>query len=141
MARKNLYREQSLNRVSSPEQLNDYLKVTKPAVWAVLIAVIVLLVGVMIWSSFAYIASSVSGTAKVQDGTMTVYFEDQTFAGRVQEGMSVTVGETASTIVGVGRDMEGNIFAQADTILDNGIYQAKVTYKLTQVFSLLFSSK
>ena len=36
---KGLFREKSLNYISSPEQLNDYLKVTKPAVWIVLIAI------------------------------------------------------------------------------------------------------
>ncbi len=35
---KQIYREKSLNYISSPEQLNDYLKVTKPAVWAILAA-------------------------------------------------------------------------------------------------------
>ena len=32
--KKQVYREKSLERMSSPEQLNDYLKVTKPMVWA-----------------------------------------------------------------------------------------------------------
>ena len=42
-----LFREKSLERVSSPEQLNDYIKVTTPSVWLVLIAVILLLVGIL----------------------------------------------------------------------------------------------
>ena len=45
-----LFREKSLERVSSPEQLNDYIKVTTPSVWLVLIAVILLLVGILTWS-------------------------------------------------------------------------------------------
>lgn len=46
-----LFREKSLERVSSPEQLNDYIKVTTPSVWLVLIAVILLLVGILTWST------------------------------------------------------------------------------------------
>ena len=141
MAVKQLYREKNITRISSPEQLNDYLKVTKPAVWAVLAAIVLMLVGTLIWGSFAYIGSSVEGIAEVKNGTMTVYFKDNSFAGNVQEGMNVKVGETSSTIIGVGRDQNGRVFAQAETILDDGSYLASVTYKQTQVLSLLFNNK
>ena len=40
-----LFREKNLERLESPEKLNDYLRVTSPGVWMVLGAVIVLLVG------------------------------------------------------------------------------------------------
>lgn len=43
MADQQLFREKSLKYISSPEQINDYLKVTKPAVWGVLVAIIILL--------------------------------------------------------------------------------------------------
>ncbi len=141
MAVKQLYREKNITRISSPEQLNDYLKVTKPAVWAVLAAIVLMLVGTLIWGSFAYIGSSVEGIAEVKNGTMTVYFKDNSFAGNVQEGMNVKVGETSSTIIGVGLDQNGKVFAQAETILDDGVYLASVTYKQTQVLSLLFNNK
>ena len=41
-----LFREKSIKRISSPEQLNDYLHVTNPGIWALLICVIVLLAGI-----------------------------------------------------------------------------------------------
>ncbi len=47
-----IFREKSLERVQSPEQLNDYIKVTTPRVWLVLIAVILLLLGVIVWGIF-----------------------------------------------------------------------------------------
>ena len=47
-----IYRETSVNRISSPEQLNDYLKVTKPGVWIVLLAVALLLAGLLVWGIF-----------------------------------------------------------------------------------------
>ena len=48
----NVFREKSINRVSSPEQLNDYIRVTKPSIWIVLIALAVLLAGMLVWSIF-----------------------------------------------------------------------------------------
>ncbi len=47
-----LFREKSMERVSSPEALNDYIRVTTPSVWIVLIALVVLLVGMLTWSIF-----------------------------------------------------------------------------------------
>ena len=44
-----LFRSKSIQRVSSPEQLNDYIRVTTPSVWIVLIALVVLLVGMLAW--------------------------------------------------------------------------------------------
>ena len=41
-----LFRKKSLDKVSSPEQLNDYIRVSNPGVWIALTAVIVLLFGV-----------------------------------------------------------------------------------------------
>ncbi len=47
-----IFREKSVERVSSPEALNDYIRVTTPSVWIVLIALVILLVGMLAWSVF-----------------------------------------------------------------------------------------
>ena len=41
-----IFRKKSLDRLSSPEQLNDYLHVTSPGIWIVLGAVIFLLISI-----------------------------------------------------------------------------------------------
>ena len=58
-----IFREKSLERVSSPEELNDYIRVTSPSVWLVLLATVLLLVGMLAWC--------VLGTVEVEneDGT------------------------------------------------------------------------
>ena len=72
-----IYRQKSLDRISSPEALGDYLRVTSPAVWLILTAIILLLVGMLIWSSVASIDSFAGGTAVVDNGTMTIRFDDR----------------------------------------------------------------
>ena len=47
-----IFREKSLERVSSPEELNDYIRVTTPSVWIVLAATVALLLGMLAWSIF-----------------------------------------------------------------------------------------
>ncbi len=53
---KNLFREKSLQKVQSPEALNDYIRVTKPSVWIVLAALVLLLAGMLVWSVFGTVA-------------------------------------------------------------------------------------
>ena len=139
MEQTSVYRKASMERISSPEQLNDYLRVTNPSVWIVLAAVVLLLAGTLIWACFTYIGSSVSGVAAVENGVMTVRFDDPALEKNVEAGMSVTVGDTSSPIVSVGRGADGALFAQAETALANGTYAATVQYKRTQVIRLLFN--
>jgi len=48
--RKNIFRKASLERMSSPDKLNDYIRVSNPSVWIVLCAIAVLLVAAVVWS-------------------------------------------------------------------------------------------
>ncbi len=55
MEGKSIFREKSLDRVTSPEQLDEYIKVTTPSVWLILIATIILIVGALFWAVFGRI--------------------------------------------------------------------------------------
>jgi len=50
-----IFREKSIDRVTGPESLNDYIRVTSPSVWIALLALVVLLVGLLAWSIFGRI--------------------------------------------------------------------------------------
>ncbi len=51
-----LFRKKSLERVQAPEELNDYIRVTTPSVWLVLIATVILLLGMLAWSVFGTVS-------------------------------------------------------------------------------------
>ena len=139
MGQSPVYRKASLERIQSPEQLNDYLRVTNPSVWIILAAVVLILAGMLVWGSSAYIDSFVTGAAEVKGGVMTVTFEDEALAKNVKPGMNVAVGNTSSPIVSVGRASDGKLFAQTETALADGSYQATVGYRQTQILQLLFN--
>ena len=61
-----VFREKSLEKMSSPDQMDDYIKVMTPSVWIALIALVVLIIGILVWTIF---------------GTMQVHDED----GNLQE--------------------------------------------------------
>lgn len=133
-----IFRQKSIERISSPEQMEDYLHVTNPSVWALLAAVLLLLAGLIVWSSAASVESFAAGTAYAEDKVLTVVFEDESAARNVEPGMTVTIGNDTGRIASVGRDAEGHIIAVCSTDIPNGQYEARVGYRRTQLISLLF---
>lgn len=134
-----IFRKKSLERIAAPEALNDYLHVTGPAVWLILCAVILLLAGLLIWSSSASIDSFATGTAHVENGSMYVYFDNAGAAQNIEPGMTVIVGDTKSTVSSIGSDAKGTPFAHAYTDLADGDYSARIFLRSTQLLSLLFN--
>ncbi len=68
-----LFREKSLEAVESPESLNDYLRVTSPGVWLVLAAVIVLLIGAILWGVFGHVRTTARVAVAVENGKAFCY--------------------------------------------------------------------
>ena len=50
-----IFRKKSIDRVTGPESLNDYIRVTSPSVWITLLALALLLAGMLTWSIFGRI--------------------------------------------------------------------------------------
>ena len=48
-----LFRKKSIERISSPEALHDYMRVTSPRLWMILAAVVLLLGGFIVYASTA----------------------------------------------------------------------------------------
>jgi hypothetical protein len=91
MAR-SIFRKTSLDRISSPEQLNDYIRVTNPGVWMVLCSVILLLTGVCVWGIFGRLDTTVTvGAVTVNNQTLCYVKEED--AQTVESGMQVLIGE------------------------------------------------
>jgi len=57
MLKNTIFRKNSLDRISSPEKLNEYIRVSRPSVWIILGAIIVFLIAVIFWAFTAEITS------------------------------------------------------------------------------------
>ena len=95
-----IYRKKSVDRMSSPEQLNDYIKVTNPGVWMALAAIVILLVGVCVWGVFGTLETKLPVAAFSQDG-QTVLFVKENDLSAVKEDMSVYIGGEVYKVVSV----------------------------------------
>ena len=136
---KSLFRKESVERVSSPEQLSDYLRVTSPTVWVVLAAVILLLASLFVWSSVTAVESYAAGDAEVRGGVLTLTFDDAEKAANVEIGMNVSVGDLVTPVLTLGRDDDGRLLAVAEVGLPDGSYEARVGYRSTKIIEMLFN--
>lgn len=94
--KENIFRKSSLERVSSPEQLNEYIKITNPSLIAILAAVFLILFGSSFWVFSGSIPKylNLTGVAVTSplDGNQRLYcYVPISTAKRLREGMEVQI--------------------------------------------------
>ena len=85
---KQLFKKSSIDKVSSPEQLHDYVKVTNPGLWMVISAIVILLAGVVVWGAIGKIDTAME-TAIVADGGNAVIYIGESDVEKLEIGMTV----------------------------------------------------
>lgn len=93
-----IFRHESLKKVSSPEELNDYIKVTSPGVWLAITAAAVLLIAGLVWAFFGSLESTVKVKGIARDGTVRCYLSD---TSAIREGCSAAIGDKEGTVSSV----------------------------------------
>lgn len=94
-----LFRNESIDRISSPEQLNDYIKVSNPSVWVILTAVLALLITAIVWGFTGELSTTAETQGQVINNQIICYVDSLNF-DEYQVGMSVSVdGEKNANIV------------------------------------------
>ena len=152
-----LFREKSLEAVESPESLNDYLKVTSPGIWMVMAAVILILIGGIIWSIFGRIDTTVkiavSATAEgtvcyvpfdemegvMQAGSVSVDGKEWSIQMDGQATM-VTVTEEMNPFLRMAGELQGGDVAVQTALEDGlaeGIYSGSVVTESLHPIKLL----
>jgi hypothetical protein len=140
---KQVFRKKSVERISSPEQLQDYMRVTTPGTWMVLAAVILLLAGLIISSALVNVESTIPGQATVmEDGTLLQIELPLSQKSLVSPGMVVRVSDREAKV-----DM---IFQAEDALqvlaelpedgekLAPGTYDARIITETVTPISFLF---
>lgn len=70
---KQLFRQKSMDKITSPEGLNDYIRVSNPSVWIILAAIIALLVGVCVWGIFGRLDTTLQTGGACENGQLVFY--------------------------------------------------------------------
>ena len=92
-----LFRKKSVDKVSSPEQLNEYIRVANPGVWMVLAAIVILLAGVVVWGFIGHLDTTLDTAVVCENGEAVIYVKEAD-AEKIAVGMTVRVDDKEYTI-------------------------------------------
>ena len=137
-----LFRKKTVERISSPEQLQDYMRVTNPGIWMVLAAVIVLLAGLLAASALVKVETTVAAKGTVGGKDAAIVLELPAREGKgIREGMAVRLaGQTGRVDYvyqsGSSTVVKASLDAGADA-LPEGVYDAQIVTETLSPISFL----
>ena len=134
--KKQIFRQQSLDRIASPEQLNDYLHVTNVGIWAMLTIIILLLTAFFAWASLGKLETVAAAKAAVRDGTAQITVVENV---AITPGMTVRMGDAEFKVSDVGWDETGFTQAEAPVNLPDGNYDAVIVVETLTPISFLLT--
>lgn len=135
-----VFRAKSLERIQSPENLNEYIRVSDPAVWLLLVAVIVLLAGALVWSVFGRIDSVIKAHTQVEDGVALCYI-DEGDAAVITDGMPVRLADAEGVITGI-RGFDGDVCVcevEMNGALEDGLYACEIVTERIRPISFILN--
>ena len=136
--RKNsIFRNQAMEKVSSPEHLSDYLRVTNPGVWVVLAVIILLLAGLLAWACVGTLETTAEAKGIVADHRAEICLTD---GSSVEAGMPLRVAGQEVKIASVETDKYGRTLCYAELFLPDGTYDGMVVTEQTRPINFLFES-
>ena len=134
---KQIFREKSVNKISSPEELNDYLRVTNPGIWTILAAVIALLAGFLVWASIGTLETKAEAAVAVEQNKAVAIVTGNK-AERIAEGMILKIEDNEYVVESVGLDEYGRAIAFAQVDLPAGTYGGEVIIERITPIRFLF---
>ncbi|MCR5627696.1 MAG: hypothetical protein K6F99_10275 [Lachnospiraceae bacterium] len=134
-----IFREKALERISSPENLTEYLKVTNPGIWIVLISIVVLLLGILIWSMTGRLETLSEGKAVVNDGTAHIVVTGSQ-SNEITSDMSVRIESEVYDISIIETDEYGRSTAYAPVPLPDGVYDVDIITESIHPISFLLKN-
>lgn len=135
-----LFRKKSLEKIKSPENIDDFIRVSNPGVWLILISVIMLLAGMLIWGIWGHIDSTIEATVYVEDGIVVCYVPEDR-ATSVKTGM-IVIFENHEAVVCDFLEKEADdcyYILQSEEIIPNGLYDGKIVISTTKPISFIMN--
>ena len=134
-----IFRQKSLDKVKSPESLDESIKVTNPGVWLILAAVILLLIGACIWGAFGHIDSITPVSVHSENGSLTGTAAEENITS-VKTGMTVHFAEFDATVESIGKEDGGYVLTlTAKETVPDGFYDGNIVIQSFKPFSFIFN--
>ena len=153
----NIFRKKSMERISSPEELHDYMRVTSPRLWMLLGAITALLVGFIVYAATATMENTIPITVEVSQYELNEnepgeseyitsmsahlprYLKEQ-----VDSGMTVRIANYETQVGYIGVSDDDTLFITIDPKADyipipEGEYEAELVLESVTPISFLWS--
>lgn len=130
------FRKKNLDKVKSPDNIDDYIQAASPGVWLLLVSVIILLAGTIIWGAFGHIDSTVQSSVRVE-GREAVCFVTEEKISAVKTGMTVKFAGQEFKIKSIGEKSDNGYACMLSGTVDlpDGYYEGKV---ITESFKPIY---
>ncbi len=132
-----IFRQKALERITAPEQLTDYLRVTSPGIWTLFAAIIILLGGLLVWSTVGTLETFADGVAEIKDNQAVIMVTENA-GNEITSGMTVRIGTDNYTISTVEKDDYGRAVAYAPISKADGKYDVKIVTESIHPIQFLF---
>ena len=135
-----IFRKKSLDKVKSPENLDDYIRVSNPGVWLLLISVIVLLAGACVWGIFGHIDSTVPAAVHIENSQAVCEIDEENISS-AKVGQTVKFEDCEAVIEAIGNKTDnGYVCTLSDvSALPDGFYEGKVIVERYKPLSFILN--
>ena len=154
-----LFRKKSMERISSPEELHDYMRVTSPRLLMILGAIVALLAGFIVYASTATMENTMTITVQLSQyeweaedtangekikETGLLAFLPNTMKDQVDIGMTVRLGKEEGFVSWIGVQPDARIVLEIQPKdpyipLPEGEYDAELVLESTTPISFLWN--
>lgn len=87
-----LFRKNAVDQISSPEQLNDYVRVPSRGVWLALMSILLLVSSFLVWGMLGRIQTKLGVVAYAQDGAVSCFLTQEAYEAISSGAVSVFIG-------------------------------------------------
>lgn len=133
-----IFRSETMERISSPEKLTDYLRVTSPGIWIILAAVLILLAGFFVWMSVDTLETTVDVGVSVQNHNAEVAIKNAD--GTIEKDMTLRVGDQETAILSTRTDEYGRTVGTAELNLTDGMYDGTLVTEAVHPMHFLLTN-
>jgi len=159
---KDIFRKESIEQMKTPDDLKQCIKVASPGMWLMMGAILIFMVGGVVWSIFAKLETKVAAAVEIKGDDAICYVSED---DPVSEGMPIRIkdteymlGEHSEKLVKLrvensdddtllhmmNKDSDGwyNIYEIAGfENIEDGIYKGEVIIDSVSPFSFLTNGK
>lgn len=92
------FKDEKKNKITSPEQVNDYIKTSNPGAWLIILSAVILLASIFVWAVFGTLDVTVKADGIATEDGIVCYLPE---SEDVAVGDKVKLGDVSGVIVSV----------------------------------------